>query len=321
MGALPLRLKVTALMACAKPRVLALLCLLAFAGATLSPNFLSPLFPETTLASTAPFRWLAKVLPGLFTPALWSLAHALGASLITGLLWAGTALVNDAADTAIDRIANPDRPVVSGQMRREEVLRWAFGLQAAALALTAVQGGLLATILVTGGGLLGSAYSLPPLRLRNDGITANLVIGAGVFMAVIGGSVAQFSVTVDTLVTAGVLGVLSFAASMVKDFKDVEGDAAAGVRTLPVLVGHAAAVRINTALVASAYGGAVAIIASISGWAAILVGLLGCVNIGIVSRLQSDTSSAYRQKAYRMVLLLFMGVTVLYVGAQIVFRP
>jgi chlorophyll/bacteriochlorophyll a synthase len=308
------------LLASTKPRVMALLSLLALAGAALSPHFLSPAFPTPPLSMAQPFLWFAARWPALFTPPLWSLAHALGAAAVTALLWASVALVNDLSDAAIDRIANPERLKAAEEPVRRRVLRWAVLLQAAALLLAACAGSRGALALVATGSLLGHAYSVPPIRFRRSGLAANGAIGAGVFLALVGGAAAQYAIPPSAWTTGAVLGMLAFAASMVKDFKDVEGDAPAGIRTLPVLLGHERAVRVNIALVATAYGGAAAMLAESHLAAAALLLLLAGAHILLLRRLLHDRSAALRRRAYRLALLLFMGVTAVYVGAQILFR-
>lgn len=69
----------------------AMACLLVAAGAALSPDFLSPAFPPGRLGETPLFQALARALPGLFSPRMWSLSRALWATLAAGLLGAGAA--------------------------------------------------------------------------------------------------------------------------------------------------------------------------------------------------------------------------------------
>lgn len=70
-----------------QPRTLVLLCALTLTGAALSPDFLSPAFPQSRLGGTVLFQRAAGALPRLFSPPMWSLWHALGAAMTVGLLW------------------------------------------------------------------------------------------------------------------------------------------------------------------------------------------------------------------------------------------
>ncbi len=293
-----------------KPRVLALMCLLTLAGALLSPHFLSPDFPTTRLGGTALFRWLEGLFPRAFSPPMWSLAHALGAALVVALLWLGTALVNDLSDQALDHISSPDRPLPSGRVSPRTVLCAAVVAQAVALGLILMEGTREALLTALTGSALGNAYSLPPLRLRRSGVTANLVIGVGVTMAMIGGMMAQGPVPARGALSALALGLLAAAVSMVKDFKDVDGDRAHGVRTLPVVLGVRAAALLNMAAVAAAY----LLVLCLSAPLATL--FLAGLNLAILYGFLRNPGQAYARRAYRWTLLIFMGVTVLYVGAQ-----
>lgn len=298
----------------AKPRVLALMCLLTLAGATLSPAFLAPDFPPTPLGRRWPFLWLGLRYPELFQPVMWSLAHALGAAVVVGLLWVGVALVNDLSDGVIDRLSNPGRPLVSERVRRGTVTIWAVGSLVIALGLVAVEGSDLALWAVVAAIALGLAYSLPPLRLRTNGVVANAIIGLGVGGALLGGMMAQGTIPAQGLVSAGSLGWLAAAASMVKDFKDVDGDRAGGVRTLPVVLGLRRAVLVNLAVVGVGY---LPLFATVGSWlAGAMVAAALAANLVLLSRLLRDPGAA--RVAYRQAILLFMGVTVLYVGAQVV---
>lgn len=302
-----------AVLAMAKPRVMALLCLLALAGAAASPGFLAADFRPGPLAATPLFRWLEHQAPAAFSPPLWSLAHALGAMLAVALLWAGTALVNDLADVGIDRISAPGRPLAAGAISRRQAWAWAVGLQAGALLLSLLAGRALPPLAVLAGLALGNGYSLPPLRLRRQGWAAAAIIGAGCALAVAGGALAQGPVGPRPLLLALRLGLLAGACSLVKDFKDQAGDAAAGVRTLPVLLGPAGAARAVTAAVAAAYGAAGTLLALAGGSAAALVlhGALGVANLALLVRVTREPV-----QVYRLSLLLYMGVTVIHVVAD-----
>jgi len=192
------------------------------------------------------------------------------------------------------------------------------GWKGLAVGLVLVEGNLEAVLATLIGVALGLGYSVPPLRWRSSGLAANGIIGLGVACALIGGMLAQGAVPVRGMVSAGILGWLAAAASMVKDFKDVDGDQAAGVGTLPVILGFRRAVLVNMAMVVCGYAPAVALLAQrvgLGSWPMGALVLLAVVNLGILARLLRDPGAA--PASYRQALLLFMGVTVLYVGTQV----
>ncbi|HWI63920.1 MAG TPA: UbiA family prenyltransferase [Symbiobacteriaceae bacterium] len=314
--------KLLLLLELGKPRILVLMCGLTLAGAVLSPDFLSPAFPQTRLGGTALFRQLERVLPQAFSPPMWSLWHALGAALIVGLLWLGTALINDIADRSVDAISSPERPLPSSRIRPSEALRWALGFQAIAFLLILIEGSRHAMTLALLGAGLGNTYSLPPFRLRQNGPVANLIIGGGVMLAMCGGMIAQTGVTEVGLFSAAALGLLAAAVSMIKDFKDIDGDRLAGIRTLPILVGVRTALAINMAVVVVAYLLALYLLLQTIGMqekAIALFGLPLAANLYVLHRLRENHSQENARQAYRHAVIIFMGVTVLYVGAQAVY--
>ncbi len=207
-------MNIAALLRTAKPSTLLLLSLVTLAGATCSSGFLSS--PSGTA----------------------SLSGAAVAVLIVALVWSATAILNDCYDVEIDRVSNPSRAVVRGLLRRDEALRAAVLLYALAMMAMLTLRGTASKGVVMLGIILGVQYSAPPLRLRRWGVAGMLVIGSGVALAFLLGSLSQGSISTEALVTAFLFGIFAFNAAILKDFKDLEGDRKAGVVTLPVLLGY-----------------------------------------------------------------------------------
>lgn len=298
-----------------RPQTLLVLAATSLAGAALSPNFLSPSFPETFLAQTTLFQTLTSWGPTHYVPILWSLAHALGAAAITGLLWLGTAWLNDFFDTAIDAVSNRGRPLPAGVLSADQVLLWAVSAFALAVLLVSVEGDSTSLLMVMGAIALGTAYSAPPFRLRRSGSLASAAIGVAVSGAFLGGQVGQFFLTGQGVVAALLLGGLAAGVSSIKDFKDIEGDAPAGVRTLPVALGYERAVRINQALVAVAYSMAALPFAFTGRWLPVLAIIsLGCLNGWTLQRLLLDRGADARRRAEALSMIWFLGVVIAYVA-------
>lgn len=313
--------KLRLLLELGKPRILLLMCALAVAGAVLSPDFLSPAFPETRLAGTALFRHLAAALPGAFAPAMWSLWHAVGAALVVGLLWLGTALIHNVADRALEAIANPERPVPGAQLRPSEILRWALVLQAIAFFLILLEGSRQAMTLALIGAGLGNAYSLPPFRLRQHGPVSTLIVGGGAVMAVCGGLIAQTGVTEVGLLSALALGLLAAAIGMIREFQEMDADRVAGIATLPIRVGIRTAIAINMAAVVMAYLLALYLLINMIGMQEKVIALFGlplAANLYVLHSLGANPTEENARRAYGHAVIIYMGVTVLYVGAQAV---
>ncbi len=150
--------------------------------------------------------------------------------------------VNDLADQAIDRINLPGdrrRPLAAGTTARHELV--VLGVIAAVVALVAsamLHPG--AIVVVTAGLALSAAYSLRPVRVADRGVVASLLLPAG-YVAVpylVGVLGARGSIAAGDLALLGGLYVGFIGRIVLKDFRDVRGDALFGKRTFLVRHGR-----------------------------------------------------------------------------------
>ena len=151
-------------------------------------------------------------------------------------------MVNDLADEAIDRVNLPgvaDRPLVTGAGTRSEFPLIAAVAAAVALGASATIGWR-AVLVVAAGLVLGLAYSLPPVRLSDRGAVATMLLPAGyVAVPFLVGllSVRPTPTRSDLVLLVGLY--LGFIGRIVlKDFRDVVGDALFGKRTFLVRHGR-----------------------------------------------------------------------------------
>jgi 4-hydroxybenzoate polyprenyltransferase len=151
-------------------------------------------------------------------------------------------MVNDLADEAIDRVNLPGdaaRPLVTGAGTRSEFPLIAAVAAAVALGVSATIGWR-AVVVVAGGLVLSLAYSLPPVRLSGRGAVATMLLPAGyVAVPFLVGllSVRSTPTGADLVVLLGLY--LGFIGRIVlKDFRDVVGDALFGKRTFLVRHGR-----------------------------------------------------------------------------------
>jgi 4-hydroxybenzoate polyprenyltransferase len=163
-------------------------------------------------------------------------------AVIASLLFA--VAVNDIADERIDRVnlpADPHRPLVAGTGTRAEMT--IVALASAALALGSSLLLHWPAPLIVGGGLAFTAgYSLRPVRIADRGVIAPMLLPAA-YVAVpylLGILAGRGSVTrTDLLLLAGLYS--GFIGRIVlKDFRDVRGDALFGKRTFLVRHGRRA---------------------------------------------------------------------------------
>lgn len=154
--------------------------------------------------------------------------------------WMFAVGVNDVEDVAIDKVSNPRRPFVAGQLSMEDMRATNFFF-------------LMSTLI--GGYLLGVPtfffvltftfayyiYSAPPLKLKRAPILAPFLISIACFSACMAGFltlsptriIAEFPLKWALLL----LAIFTLAAN-VKDIKDIAGDREAGILTLPVIFGE-----------------------------------------------------------------------------------
>lgn len=173
-------------------------------------------------------------------------------TLAAALLNAASNALNQIFDLDIDRINKPDRVLCKGDISILGAgvfagVTGALGLMLAAVVstLTGHWGTLLLFALA---GLFSVAYSVPPLRMKARGWWANLTVAIprGTLLKVAGWSLAQSVLSWEAWYIGLIMGVFLMGATTTKDFADVRGDAAYGVKTLPVIHGASRAARVVT---------------------------------------------------------------------------
>ncbi len=146
--------------------------------------------------------------------------HVVLAVLAAGVLNAASNGINQICDFENDRINKPHRPLPSGRMSWREA--WMFVAMTYFLALATL------------------AYSVPPVRLKRSTWGSNIIIALirGGLLKVAGwAAVATVLRSVEPWYIGSIYVVFLLGATTTKDFADIEGDRAAGCRTLPVKYG------------------------------------------------------------------------------------
>ncbi len=175
--------------------------------------------------------------------------HWLGLAMLlfsVVLAWVTSVIVNDLHDTRIDTLTNPDRPLIRGTIPRDlfaTIGLVTFGASIFYAAYISTQLALLLALYQA----LAWIYSAPPLRLKRFPGVATLLAASASLLILFGGYLV-FSLYKNTERLPDGITVLLFVAYLIllpiKDFKDIAGDKADGVTTLPVLWGEAKAKRI-----------------------------------------------------------------------------
>jgi len=175
------------------------------------------------------------VASGVTTGVRWPLL--LGGIALTGPLVCGTSqAVNDWFDRDVDAINEPKRPIPSGRLPGRSGLYVAIAWTLASLVVAYLLGPwVLAAASL--GLVLAWAYSMPPLRLKQNGWWGNSAVAACyeglpwvTGTAVMLGSAPPGRVLlVAALYSIGAHGIMTL-----NDFKSVTGDRRMGIRSLPV---------------------------------------------------------------------------------------
>jgi len=149
--------------------------------------------------------------------------------------------LNDICDIEVDKINAPERPLPSGRVSivEAEILVIVLFILSIALALTVNTLTLAFTLLFSA---LGIAYSVPPIRLK-DGWFAGVCWGLGIAATILCGA-SVYTITPSVIIASAILAILTVGCGFIKDLKDIEGDRAKGVRTIPLLLGEEKAVKI-----------------------------------------------------------------------------
>ncbi|MEO0538365.1 MAG: homogentisate phytyltransferase [Cyanobacteria bacterium P01_A01_bin.123] len=195
------------------------------------------------------------VLQGFFTPIqgaalpgtagmLWLLVSVWIACLGGNVYIVG---LNQLEDVDIDRINKPHLPLASGEFSRRQAYTIIVVAAAIALGLALTQGRFLTATIVTSL-LIGTAYSLPPMRLKRFPFWASFCI-----LAVRGGVVnlglfLHFSDRLGTGLTippkiwalTAFIVVFSIVIAIFKDIPDLEGDRRYNITTFTVKLGQTA---------------------------------------------------------------------------------
>jgi len=161
------------------------------------------------------------------------------ALLATVCAWLSSVTVNDLWDARIDHISNPHRPLISGTISAQAYTLLGFVLAALSLSLSFFLN-FYVGMLFLGYMVISFLYSAPPLRLKQYPLIATATAALASLIIVFAG----YALTVPEHTTynfptpIGWLLFLSLTFCLpIKDLKDIDGDRADNVMTLPVLLG------------------------------------------------------------------------------------
>jgi bacteriochlorophyll c synthase len=153
--------------------------------------------------------------------------------------------VNDYYDLELDMVNEPTRPIPSGRLTKSEAFwNWSIVLAIAVVAGVALSihiGGVRGAVLLGSfmtGLFLGYVYSAPPFKLKKNILFSGPAVGISYGVIPWLSANAFFSdIRPEVVWLAGLNFFMGLALIIMNDFKSVEGDAKAGMKSLAVLIG------------------------------------------------------------------------------------
>lgn len=154
--------------------------------------------------------------------------------------WMYAVHINDLNDINIDKVSNPNRPLVKNYISVEIFREVGFVWLALSLAGSYIVGyyPFLMNLIFTSAYYV---YSAPPLRLKRVPILSSFLISLACLATILAGfffvSPDKILATFPTIYAVGIIVVFTLGLN-IRDLKDIEGDRAAGIQTIPVLFGE-----------------------------------------------------------------------------------
>jgi homogentisate phytyltransferase / homogentisate geranylgeranyltransferase len=200
---------------------------------------------------------------------------AINFSNLTGLLIALLACLcgnvyivglNQIFDVDIDKINKPYLPLASGELSASQANSIVMSLGALALVIAwAMNFYLGLTVFISL--IIGTAYSLPPIRLKRFPLFASLciftvrglIVNLGLFLyfkSLLGGPI---GFTADILFMAVFITIFTVVIAIFKDIPDMEGDRKYHIKTLSLYFGKQSVFLLSLVILSLNYAGAIGI--------------------------------------------------------------
>ena len=177
------------------------------------------------------------------------------AAFVVTFAWIFAVATNDIVDEPIDAISNAGRPLITGTLT-PELMRDVAVVSGVMMLSGALALGSYATFFALLFTVSYYIYSVPPLRLKRVPILASSFIGVstlavmmmGFFLVSSNQLLAAFPAKLALLVILFMTFIVN-----VRDLKDIDGDTAAGIATLPTLLGDQRSRMVIGAMMLVAY--------------------------------------------------------------------
>ena len=157
--------------------------------------------------------------------------------LVPPLILMGGNAINDFFDVEIDRINRPYRPIPSGLVSRNEAALLYFLLSSTGILLSYFISIIHFVIAL----FFSVAWYLYGLRLKREGLIGNILVSLGVAFTIVYGGL--YFITYRVITYSLIAFLVNLAREITKGVEDIEGDRAAGVKTIAVTRGEKTAGR------------------------------------------------------------------------------
>ncbi|MBE7380398.1 MAG: homogentisate phytyltransferase [Leptolyngbya sp. SIO1E4] len=196
--------------------------------------------------------------------------------------------LNQIEDVEIDRINKPHLPIASGEFSPKDAW-WIVGFAGGLSVVLSALGGwfLLTTVLVSL--LIGTAYSVPPLRLKRFPFWASAciltvrgaVVNVGLFLHYSDQLGLPLSIPGKIWTLTGFIVVFSIVIAIFKDIPDIEGDRRFNITTFTVRLGQQRVYNLARLILTGCYIGMVAATPWVEGinWLFLLVTHIGLLSL------------------------------------------
>ncbi len=172
--------------------------------------------------------------------------------------------LNQLTDVEIDRINKPHLPIASGEFSFTQG-RWIIGITGLfAIAVSALSGWwLFATVAISL--LIGTAYSLPPIRLKQFPLLAafciltvrGIVVNLGIFLHFSQKFLGKEVITSNIWTLTLFILLFTIAIAIFKDVPDLEGDKKYNISTFTLILGKSTVFNISRSVITICYLGMV----------------------------------------------------------------
>lgn len=184
------------------------------------------------------------------------LQKAMPLPAISFLITVGMFVLNDLVDSDLDRANGKKRPIPSGQVSKRQTWTFIVSTNGAALLLAVFTFNPVSVLIVALMLAIGVMYSAPKIALMKRFVLKTVTIAIYYCLCALLGATSYGVdlVANNPVVLAHALSMLAimiFISSTLNDLGDVQGDRAAGRRTVPIVIGKESTIKLSMILAAS----------------------------------------------------------------------